>query len=155
MHTECSLIARGYRADFRFTLAEANRLVDLEVGIGLADGSQRLATSTAGYIPVNDIVRLARYFEDHLASLARNPDTQSEGFVPLELNFELQAMEGEVRAGGDGEFTLRVMVNVTGTGSPNGSVYVGCEGVIDAAHVRDFTTRLHELASQFAADGRR
>jgi hypothetical protein len=149
MSSECSIIAKGFRADFVFESLSINGSADLEIGISLTD-SHRLATSARALIFDSDILRLADYFEAHINLLSGNPDTQSHIFTPLELSFQLQAMEGEVREDDDGEFSLRIMVNTTDPGGESDRVYVGCEGVIDVAHARHFAAKLRDIVRRLA-----
>lgn len=151
MSFECSIIAKGFRADFVFEPLSIDESVDLEIGISLARTPRdRLATSIKALIFYKDVLGLADYLEEHISLLSGNPDAKSHVFTALELGFQLQAMEGEVREDDDGEFSLRIMVNTTDPGGECDRVYVGCEGVVDVAQARHFAAKLRDIVRRLA-----
>ena len=148
MRQECCIRARTFYAEFSFEFSPQDTGADLVVTVGLRGSSDPLAKSTLAHIERADIVRLANYVDDHLKFVASNPDAQSDVYVPLELNFQLQALEGEVRNVGEGELSLRVMANVADPGHEGGSSYVGCEGIADVSEAEQFSKKLRAIASR-------
>jgi hypothetical protein len=88
--------------------------------------------------------RLAGYFEEHIAQLRQNPDSESQVFVPTELGFHVQALAGEVDQDREGEFSVRFFVNVGQSKVKGHRVYVGGESVVTLEQVRTFLTSLHD-----------
>ena len=99
---------------------------------------------------VRDLHRLVAYFEEHIALLQQNPDSESYVFVPMELGFQVHALAGEVQAGNDGEFSVRFLLNV-GESSPVGHrVYIGGESVVTLKNLRVFLASLHEALTAWS-----
>ena len=140
MSTKCILKADGFQIYFnliKFQKDKKNMDVAIEFHLDPCI-SEVILKSTPTFIEINDIQRLVSYFEQHIISLQKNPDTESDIFVPLELGFQIQALAGEVRSKTDGEFSIRFMVNV-GKGNENKTnVYVGGEALIGLKQVMDF-----------------
>ena len=100
-------------------------------------------------VMVSDIPRLISYFEDHIAQLQKDPDSESFTFVLMDLQMQLQALSGEIRAADDGEFTMRFLVNV-GKAEDGLRVYAGGESVIYLENVNAFLTAMRQLMSDLA-----
>lgn len=147
MRNECSIRARTFYANFCFEFSPPDAGADLVVTVGLRGRADPVATSTLAHMAAQDILRLANYFDEHVKLVAKNPDAQSDVYVPLELNFQLQALEGEVRGESEGEFTLRIMANVADPSHEGGSSYVGCEGIVDLSEAQQFSAELRAIVS--------
>lgn len=63
-------------------------------------------------------------------------------FVPLELDFEISCLNGEVSDTGEGEVTMRVMVNLGIVDQTISSEYIGCTTNIEAKGLLDFLDQL-------------
>ena len=75
-------------------------------------------------------------------------DSESYTFIPPDLQFQLQALSGQIRSQDDGEFTLRFMLN-TGKSNPEGfAVYVGGEAVISLENVNRFLSSISCLLAE-------
>jgi len=95
-------------------------------------------------ITLSDLWRLAVYFEEHIERLRQNFDSESYTFAPMELGFQLQALEGEIHQEHDGEFSLRFLLNVGEGSKQNHRVYIGGESVVTLKSIRIFIASLHE-----------
>jgi hypothetical protein len=147
MRHECCIKAEAFYAEFAFDVSLPDEWADLVVTVGQPQSPKPIAKSTPRYIERKDILRLANYLDDHLELITHNPDAQSDIYVPLELNFQLQALEGDVLDGFEGSIGLRVMANIADPGDQGGSLYIGCEGTVEVSEVRQFSTKLREFAS--------
>ena len=143
-HT-CTLSGETYAADFELRPARSAEHLDLAISLHLHD-RRSFVVSTPSFIAIADLHRLRDYLNDHLRQLQSNPDAQSFLFTPLELGFQLQALDGEVRAPDDGECTVRLMVQVA-SGEDHPRLYVGCESVVTATAMRSFIAQLDAAAS--------
>lgn len=158
MTKKCILKTDGYQISLDVRdLAASNEYVDVVVELILDPYlGDIVLKSTATLIALNDLSRLVKYFEAHIAQLLHNPDYQSETFVPMELGFQVQALAGEVYTENEGEFSLRFLLNV-GKGEETGHrVYVGGESVATLKDIKVFLSSLHEiLAALSHIDGMR
>lgn len=102
-------------------------------------------------ISVDDLVRLTEYFEQHIANLRADADSEGETFVPMDLQFQMRASVGEVRSPDDGEFTLQFLVNVGQPDEESSSVYVGGEAVVTLEQIKRFLLPLRRLLTEVAA----
>ncbi|MDF2388031.1 hypothetical protein JMG10_41740 [Nostoc ellipsosporum NOK] len=108
-------------------------------------------------IYIQDLQRLIKYFEEHIAQLQENPDSESYTFVTYGLNFQVQDLAGEVHINpsnllqklpDDGEFTIRFMVNVGQTNVEASRTYVGGESVVKLANIHSFTSLLQAVLTE-------
>jgi hypothetical protein len=110
--------------------------------------------SIPAFTAVSDLYRLTTYFEEHIAQLRQNPDSESYTFFPMELGFQAQALEGEVHIENDGDFSLRTLLNVGRNKDAGERVYVGGESVVTVKSIRKFIASLHEALTDLPrADG--
>jgi hypothetical protein len=87
---------------------------------------------------------LADYFHHHINRLIEDLRYESDVFVPCELDFQVQALCGEVTSLTEGDFTLRVMFPVDK--APDGSrIYVGIEAGVDVVECYAFVTELRDF----------
>ncbi len=82
-------------------------------------------------------------FVQRLQSLPEDSDPVVEliepyEFVPLELDFEVSCLNGEISDKGEGEITMRIMVNLGIVNQAFYSEYVGCTTNVEAKSVFDF-----------------
>lgn len=108
-------------------------------------------------ISIQDIQRLIKYFEEHIAKLQENPDSESYTFVTYGLNFQVQALAGDVRINpsnllqtspDDGEFTIVFMVNVGQSNVEACQTYVGGESVVTLKNIHSFTSLLQAVLTE-------
>jgi hypothetical protein len=98
----------------------------------------------------SDLVALADYFDHHVKRLISDPWSESDVFVQYGLEFQIQALCGEVSPNMEGDFTLRVMLNVE-VAIDETAVYVGIESVVDAAKCHAFVTKLRNFLSAWSS----
>lgn len=65
-------------------------------------------------------------------------------FLPLELDFEFACLDGDISLDGEGEVTIRVMLNTNGTGESKQSEYVGSTFNIRAVQLQRFLNDLEK-----------
>lgn len=99
--------------------------------------------SVPTFMAIDDLRGPISYFDQHIAALQQNPDHEADIFVHLELGFQVQALAGEVRSENDGEFTLRLMVNVGQPAAESARTYFGGEAVVTLKEVKDFTRSIN------------
>lgn len=146
MGKKCFLTTDGYRVSFCLKEVQASK-EDVDIIIEFILDQHLggiMVKSVPTFIALSDLYRLATYFEEHIAQLLRNPDSESYTFVPMELGFQVQALAGEVHAENDGEFSVRFLVNVGKSKDEGERVYVGGESVVTLKNVRRFIASLHE-----------
>lgn len=102
-------------------------------------------------IAISDLQRLVAYFENHIADLKQNPDSESYTFVTTDLGFQVQALSGEIRSQSDGEFSIRFMVNVGESNGEGCRVYVGGESLITLENIKNFGSSLRAALSDISA----
>ncbi len=98
-----------------------------------------------------ELLRLASYLEEHLASLVEDPWHESPTFVWTELPFTVQALCGECDGDGGGSFSMRVLLNMGSQDAAGSNVYVGVEGELDVEECRRFVSALRNLGRQAQA----
>ena len=151
MNSTLRLQARGYQVVFEVKQTQpVEGFLDIRIAFTL---DPRLGGITVEAVPISvmlaDLSRLITYFEDHITRLEQDPDSESFTFVPLDLQFQLQAFSGEVRAPNDGEFTMQFMVNV-GLTEEGTRVYVGGESLIYLEELNQFLSSLRQLLAELA-----
>ena len=95
----------------------------------------------------NDLLRLADYFDQHITQLLHEPGYESYVFVQYGLEFQVQALSGDVESKQDGDFMLRVMLNI-GQATDESRIYVGVEGIIDIVECYTFVNQLRNLIEE-------
>ena len=135
MIPKCVLETEGSQIVFELRSLPTKKELDLIVNFRLEPQMGAFCVrSIPTFIALSDLQRLITYFEEHATHLLNDPDTQSHTFVPMGLGFQLQALSGEIfsenQAALEGEFTLRLMVNVGRSHHEATSVYVGGEMLV-------------------------
>ena len=153
MSRTCLLQTSGYRVlfelkDLETTTAYVDMVVEFQLDPCLG-GS--LVKSEPTFVAMSDLQRLLAYFDQHIAYLQQDPDSESDIFVPLELGFQVQALSGEVRSQCDGEFSIRFMVNVGKSKDEDCRVYVGGESVVTLEQIKNFTSLIHGVMAELGA----
>jgi hypothetical protein len=97
----------------------------------------------------NDFVRLADYFEKHVKQLRQDPWSDSDVFVQYGLEFQVQALCGDVEPDVEGDFGLRVML-LAGQALEGRRTYIGVEGSVDLAKCNAFVMKLREFLSAWS-----
>jgi len=98
----------------------------------------------------NDLVALADHFDSHIKRLIQDPWSDSDVFVQYGLEFQVQALCGEVGPDMEGDFTLRVMLGVD-KATDGSTIYVGIEAVIDVAKCHAFVTKLRHFLKAWSS----
>ncbi len=137
----------GYQLTFELKeLQHSKDNLDLTIVFSL---DPRLSNVVVKSIPmpilISDLQGMIDYFEEHIASLQENPDSEGYTFVTLDLQFQMQAFSGEVRSPDDGEFTLRSMVNIGKLNSEGSSVYVGGETLVTLENINSFISSIRDV----------
>lgn len=137
---KCVLETEGYCVTFELSRVESsNQLINALIEFRLAPLLPQISLqSGSNLMEVADLERLIGYFKAHTSALAQDPDTESYPFVTMELDFQLQALAGEVRTAEDGEFSIRFMVNVGCADEEASATYVGGESVVTLQNVNSF-----------------
>jgi hypothetical protein len=158
MASICILEAYGYKAAFNFSQIDSStQVAELIVEFSLDEGFGSLRVkSVPTWIALKDIASLASYLSEHVLRLLKGAGDESIPFVTMELGFELQALEGEAISDSEGEFTLRLMVNLGQISREGPRVYVGGQAVVSVENVRKFIASLDALIQSIHdADRRR
>jgi hypothetical protein len=144
------LKTEGYQVSFEIEpMPHLKDEVDVKVGFLLDPCLGNVAlTSSPMPLSLKDLQRLKTYLEQHIAHLQADPDSESYTFVPLDLQFQLQAFSGEIRSPDDGEFTLRFMINANKPNEERSSVYIGGEAIVTLENVSCFLSSIGCLLSE-------
>jgi len=86
---------------------------------------------------------LRDYLAKHIAALQNKTEIADYPFLGYDLGFQLQALHGELE-GGEGEFGLRLLVNV-GKSSAGSRVYAGAQSLVQVEAVRDLIQAISDL----------
>ena len=97
------------------------------------------------YITLSDIERMIEYLNNHIQLLISDKEIKETAFFFYGLGFQFQALDGDVTSEIEGDFTLRIMLNVGSAPSTGTRIYCGCECVVDVASVSVFIRELHSL----------
>jgi hypothetical protein len=148
---KCFLETEGYRIVFELKSLETTKQeIDLIVEFHLNSHLGDLAVkSIPAFISIQDLQRLITYFEEHIARLQENPDSEAYTFTTYGLSFQLQGLSGEVRSPNDGEFSIRVMLNLGQSNLEASRTYVGGESVVTLANIHSFTSSLQIILTEF------
>ena len=92
----------------------------------------------------SDLVRLADYFDHHVKRLNRDAWSDSDVFVQYGLEFQVQALCGDVEPDVEGDFGLRVML-LAGQALEGRRTYIGVEANIDVIKCHAFVAQLREF----------
>lgn len=108
------------------------------------------ARSIPTFIHFKDLQRLVTYFQQHIATLKENSDSDSHAFVTYGSGFVIQAFSGSVLSESEGFFTIQFMVNVGEAYEKACSTYVGGESVVTFANIRNFTSSLQAALNELS-----
>lgn len=150
MKKECLLETDGFLICIGLnSLNKESKNIDSLITFLLDASIEKLSIqSVPTYIAVNDLQRLANYFEQHVKYLQQDPNRESHPFVPVELGFQVQALQGEVRSERDGEFSIRFMVNVGKRSATSTNVYVGGEAVVTLENIKNFISSIRTALTE-------
>jgi hypothetical protein len=150
MDKRCQLEADGFIIYFNIKSTESEEHIDLSTEFIASKniGNVKLK-SCSTFITKKDLNRFSEYLENHIKKLEYDSDSESDIFVPMELGFQAQALEGEIGDKNNGEFSLRFLLNVGKDGAENHSVYMGGESIVTLRNARAFIDSLHEALVQF------
>ena len=98
------------------------------------------------HISVKDLQRLNSYFDNHIENLKTKPIEDSFDFVNQDLDFILQALNGEIE-GNEGAFSIRFVLNI-GNSEKKSRVYAGAEGAVSLAEVIQFQSLITKMLSK-------
>jgi hypothetical protein len=150
MGRHLDLEARGFRAAFQFQSAPRSAAhLDAAVSVFLPPELGGMCIeSVPTFLSVADLGRLSDYLDNHLRSLQNGATDNAGPFVPLELGFQFEALDGDIDAAGEGELSLRLLINVGVEPAEETRVYSGVEGAIDARKLAEFAAQLRSLANE-------
>src|SRR5688572_23594068 len=117
MSSKCQLKAVGYTITFELFGSVRTPDMDIKTEIEFLlhphprHGSLSVQSGTT-WLFISDLESLLRYLEEHIVSLQNNPSRVSDIFVNLDLDFTLQAFQGDVELPNDGGFGILFMLNI-------------------------------------------
>jgi len=116
-------------------ISKRDEFFDYKVTI---DGRNNLSihNETVCRLYKEDVHRLLSYFEEHIKSVASDAYLETTTFVPNDLCFQLQALDGVIETRLDGYVSVNFMLNC----KPHG--YWGVESVLDLLDLNDFMAKL-------------
>lgn len=148
MNIKCTLESEGYRLLFSFeNIDNLREGVDFSAEFILDSSNYGLSVkSSTTFINFNDLQRLITYFEEHITSLKKNPNSESDTFVTYGLKFQIKALSGEVSDEmiGGGYFSIQCMVNAGTILNKAGNTYVGGESIITIENTYSFISSLNK-----------
>jgi hypothetical protein len=125
-------------------------IMDVEIEIRPeSDLAMNAFRSISSFVAIKDLYRFLGYFEEILKHSNSGRRQKLPVYVPLELGFQVQVLEGEMETEEEGYFTIRVMVNLGRNAKHGTHVYAGCEGLVDAARIREFNIALRAVLEAF------
>ncbi len=150
MNSKCLLETEGYQILFDLkTLDSTTKDVDAVVEFILDPRLAEISVkSVPTFVAIKDLQRLIKYFEEHIALLQQDSDSESYTFVTWGLGFQVQALSGEVRSPNDGEFTLRFTINVGYVNKEASRIYVGGESVVTLENIHRFTSSVYTTLTE-------
>ncbi len=95
-----------------------------------------------------DLQTLVTYFEEHIARLEQDSNSESPTFLTYGFGFQVQASSGEVRSPSDGEFGMSFMVNLGRSHEEGCSIFVGGEAEVTLEQVKSFTSSLQAALAE-------
>ena len=148
MSQKAVLETEGYLVVFEMeSLDTSDRYLNTVISFQLnPEISEIYFSSDQTLIAKEDLQRLSVYFRQHIENLKQDPDTESFTFVTMELTFQIQALSGEIRSITDGEFEIRIMINVGQVCQESSSTYLGGESIIILKNVQNFIESIDSIA---------
>jgi len=106
--------------------------------------SQKIsAMSEKILINPSDLIRLIKYFQEHMENIKNNSQEDSYVFVDNTLGYQVHALCGDVSKNQKtGSFSIISMVNIGKTKPFNSSTYIGGESIITFEQVEEFIRAL-------------
>ncbi|MCL1467721.1 hypothetical protein [Argonema galeatum] len=152
MIDKCLLETDGYLVLFDLKNLDSSQeyfdlIVDFQLDSRIFEFSIK---SIPSFIAIKDLYRLVTYFEEHIANLQKDPNSESYTFITWELGFQLQAQSGDVDSPNDGEFGLLFMINVGRSHEQASRTYVGGESTVTVENARKFTSSLQAVLAQLS-----
>lgn len=153
MIRKCLLETNGYQTIFNLKSVDKPQadsvelIVEFQLDPRLGELS---AMSVPSFIHFKDLHRLVTYFEQHIASLRKDPNSEAHTFVTYGLSFQIQALSGDILCEDEGVFTLRFMVNIGEAYEKASSTYVGGESMMTLANIRSFISSLQLALSELS-----
>ena len=153
MKKKCVLETNGYRVFFHFRSVQTpeadyvESIVQFQIDSRL---QELLVRSVPTLIHFKDLQRLVTYFEQHIAALKEDSNSESHTFVTYGLGFQAQALSGSVLSESEGFFTIQFMVNVGQAYKGACSTYVGGESQVTFANIRSFTASLQAVVNELS-----
>lgn len=95
-----------------------------------------------------DIERLLDYMTRHMGADEPHGITESATFVARDLDFQIQALEGEVEGLSDGYFSLRWMVYCGSRDRSRRGIYAGFESTVETGEVLRWCEELRSVRAQ-------
>ncbi|NWB29036.1 hypothetical protein [Pseudomonas gingeri] len=92
-----------------------------------------------------DIERLIAYFFNHVQSLVLGGE-ESPVYVPLESDFQIKCLSGDVVDFSDGYFSMSVMFNCGVGGEGSANTYFGFETIVDVGELSLFCEELRRIS---------
>ena len=93
----------------------------------------------------SDLERLVKYIDDHRLALLNRTWTASEIYMPLEADFALQCLLGEIISPNNGGFAIRIMLNLQVVTDTSSNHWVGFESSLDVREANSFTNAVTQL----------
>ncbi len=137
-----SIVIRPTRLEPDHGFVDFEHDMRMEIGTrGHVDPRQRCRIYKA------DLLKLAKYIRLHVGEDLPHGILPSPVFYPLELDFNTQALTGEIGSWEDGEFSIRWMIS-SGRSDREPSVYIGCETMVDVREALRWAADLERLAAE-------
>ncbi|GCE12313.1 hypothetical protein [Tengunoibacter tsumagoiensis] len=102
-------------------------------------------TSSPVTLSRETLQRLVTYFEQHMMNMQDESFGDSIVFVPMNLQFQVQALAGDRNGPDDGAFSLRFMLNMERPDEEISSIYVGAEAIITFEQTNRFLSDVKKL----------
>lgn len=150
---KCYLEANGYQVTFYIRSLDSSKdhigLVTVIV-VNTEFGESSLK-SAAQKILIQELQNLTGYFEQHIASLRKNPTNDSSTFLSCQNAFQVQALSGNILPENEGNFALRFMIN-TGYQKEKGntSTFVGAEAEVTFENIQNFTKSIQTVLAKLS-----
>lgn len=143
------IVLRTSGADLVFAVTRVDRSgVEYCLEVRFADDvAVSIPPRPACWLQISDVERLARYVCEHLGPVVSHEILESPEFVTHDLDFRLQALQGERSSGNEGEFELRVLIYC---GSPDRTrrwLYAGFESRVSVPDVLQWASDLRALSA--------
>jgi hypothetical protein len=144
------LNTEGYQVTFVLkTIPDRTDMFDATISFLLDPRLGTVAfTAFPGRLTLETLQELVTYFEQHIAQIQINSSSESTTFFPLNFQFQLQALQGEIDAPDDGAFALRFMMDMQQPGVGATSVYIGGETDILMEDINSFLASVKQLIAE-------